>query len=73
MMSEAPGWKDRLQRLLQTARLSSRLPGVDLAGAQDGFWGWCHLALLRLVAKPSHVRVDVDELAYRLRYPMNYG
>jgi hypothetical protein len=55
MTSEAPGWKDRLWSSLQTARLSSRFPGTDVVGAQDNFWGYHRLALLHLVAKPSHV------------------
>jgi hypothetical protein len=29
--------------------------------------------LLCLAAKLSHVGVDVDELTFRLHWPMNYG
>jgi hypothetical protein len=54
-------------------RLSSRLLGIDVASAQDGFWGCHRLALLRLLAKPSHVGVDVDKLPCHLCYPTNYG
>jgi hypothetical protein len=66
MTSGALGWKYQLWSSLQAARLSSWLPGVNVAGALDGFWGCHRLALLCLVAKPSHVGVDVDGLAYRL-------
>jgi hypothetical protein len=55
MMNEAPGWKDRLYNSLQTALLSSWLPGADVVGAWDGFLGCHRLALFFLVAKPSHV------------------
>jgi hypothetical protein len=34
-----------------------------MADAQDGFWGYHHLALLHLEAKLSHVGADVDWLA----------
>jgi hypothetical protein len=54
MTSEALDSKDRLWSLLQFARLSSRLPGADVMGVRDGFWDCRHLALLHLVAKPSH-------------------
>jgi hypothetical protein len=47
--------------------------GIDVAHAWDGFWGCHHLALLYLVAKPSHVRSDVDELACHLHHPTNCG
>jgi hypothetical protein len=73
MMSGARGWKDRLWSSLQYARLSCRLLGDDVVGVQDVFWRSCRLALLHLVAKPSHVGVDVDGLACRLRCPTNYG
>jgi hypothetical protein len=36
-------------------QLSSWLPGVDAAVAQDSFWGYHRLVLLRLAAKFSHV------------------
>jgi hypothetical protein len=54
MMSGAPGWKDQLWSSLESARLTCWLPGVDVVGAQDNFWCCHHLALLHLVAKPSH-------------------
>jgi hypothetical protein len=73
MMTGAPGWKYQPWSSLQATRLSSQLPGVDAASARDGFCGCHHLALLRLVAKPSHVGVDVDGLACNLCCPMNYG
>jgi hypothetical protein len=66
MTCGAPGSKYRLWSLLYAARLSSRLPGVDVAGDRDDIWGCHHLALLRLDAKPSHMGVDVDGLACRL-------
>jgi hypothetical protein len=54
-MNAAPGRKDRLRSSLQATQLSSRLPSFDMAVARDGFWGYHHLALLRLVPKLSHV------------------
>jgi hypothetical protein len=44
-----------------------------MVGAWDGFSGCCQLALLHLVAKPSHVGVDMDGLAYRLHRPTTCG
>jgi hypothetical protein len=73
MMGGALGWKYWLWSSLQAAQLSSWLLGVDVAGAQDGFWSCHHLALLRLVAKPSHMGADVDGLAYHLHSPTNCG
>jgi hypothetical protein len=73
MMSGAPDWKDGLWSSLQTARLSSRHPGTDLASARNDFWGCRRLALHRFVTKSSHVGADVEWLAYRLRCPMNCG
>jgi hypothetical protein len=73
MMSGVPGWKDRLRSSLQTAWLSSRLSGADLVGAWDDFLGYRRLALLCLVAKPSHVGGFMDRLACRLRCPTNCG
>jgi hypothetical protein len=67
-MGGALGWKYRLCSSLQAARLSSWLPGIEVADAWDCFWGRHHLALLRLVAKPSHVGASVDGLACRLYY-----
>jgi hypothetical protein len=55
------------------AWLLSCLPGIDMARAWDGFLGCHRLALLSLAAKFSHVGGDVDGLAYRLHWPMNYG
>jgi hypothetical protein len=44
-----------------------------VASAKDGFWG-CHcLALLRLVAKPSHMGVDADDPARCLHQPTKCG
>jgi hypothetical protein len=43
-----------------------------VANAWDGYWGYHRHALLHLVAKLSHVGVDVDELACRLHRSMNY-
>jgi hypothetical protein len=73
MMSGAPGWKYGLWSSQKTARLSSRLSGVNVAGARDDLWG-CHcLAFLRLAAMLSHMGADVDGLAYRLHQPTNGG
>jgi hypothetical protein len=55
MMGGAPGYKYQLRSSLQAARLSSRLTSVDVADARDGFWGYHHLTLLCLAAKPSHL------------------
>jgi hypothetical protein len=55
------------------ARLSSWLPGVDVAGAWNGTRGRFCFIWLYLFAKPSHVGVDVDKLAYLLHRPMVYG
>jgi hypothetical protein len=46
-------------------QLSSRLPGFDVASAQDVSWGGHYLTLLSLDAKLSHMGADVDGLAYR--------
>jgi hypothetical protein len=73
MMSGATSWKDGLWSSLQTTRLSSGHPGTDFASARNDFWDCLHLALHRLVTRPSHVGVDVEWLAYRLRCPMNCG
>jgi hypothetical protein len=51
--------------------LSSRLPGVIAAGAWDGSWGGHHLDSSCLIAKTSHVGVDVDGSAYHLHWPTN--
>jgi hypothetical protein len=53
--------------------MSPWLPGVDVAGAWDDFWGFHCYALLCLVTKPSHVGADVDGLACHLYRPTNYG
>jgi hypothetical protein len=42
-----------------------------VAGARDGFWGGHDLTLLRLAAKISHVRADVDGLACCLHRPID--
>jgi hypothetical protein len=41
--------------------------------ARDGSWRRCFTVLLYLAAKPRHMVVDVDGLAYPLHYPMAYG
>jgi hypothetical protein len=57
MMCGAACWKYLLVELVVVCWLSSRLPGIDMAGAQDGSWGSHHLALLRLATMLSHVGV----------------
>jgi hypothetical protein len=42
-------------------------------GAQDGFWRRHCFAWLYLAAKPSHMEVDVDRLAYPLHRHTVYG
>jgi hypothetical protein len=61
------------QSLDKDARLSSRLSGVDVAGVRDGSWGRIYFTELYLAAKPSHVGVDVDGLAYLLHHSTVYG
>jgi hypothetical protein len=51
------------------ARLSSWLPGIDVASSRGGSWVRLHFALLYLAAKPSHMRADVDGLACLLHHP----
>jgi hypothetical protein len=51
------GKKYRLQDPEMDARLSSWLPGIDVAGAQDDFSWFYRLALLSLSAMLSHVGV----------------
>jgi hypothetical protein len=53
--------------------MSSRLLGVDVADARDCSWASLCSALLYLNAKPSHIGVDVDRLAWYLHYPTDYG
>jgi hypothetical protein len=43
---------------------SSWFPGAKVDGAQDGSWRHHHVVRHYLAAKPSHVGVDVDRLAY---------
>jgi hypothetical protein len=66
MTSGALGKKFRLQSSEKATRLSPWLPGIDMVGAREGFSWCCHLALLLLAAKLSHVGGDVDGLACRL-------
>jgi hypothetical protein len=47
--------------------------GAEVDNAQDGSWRHCFVAWLYLAAKPSHMRVDVDELACPLHGPMAYN
>jgi hypothetical protein len=44
--------------------------GTEVDDARDSSWRDSFVALLYLVAKPSHVGVDVDRLAYPLHHPM---
>jgi hypothetical protein len=69
--SWTPGWKYWLWSLQKAARLSSRLPGIDVASAQDFFWGCHRLALHRLATKLSNVGADADGLAFSLHRPTN--
>jgi hypothetical protein len=50
-----------------TPRLSSwfqGIPGAEVDDAYDGSCRHCFVALLYMAAKPAHVGVDVDALAY---------
>jgi hypothetical protein len=47
--------------------------GVEVDDARDGSWRCCFTTLLYLVAKPSHVGVDVDRLTCPLHRPMACG
>jgi hypothetical protein len=47
---------------------SSWFPGAEVDGSRDGSWR-CRCAELYLAAKPFHVRVNVDKLAYPLHRP----
>jgi hypothetical protein len=38
--------------------------GAEVDDAQDGSWRRCFAALLSLAAKPAHMGVDVDGLAF---------
>jgi hypothetical protein len=69
MTTGASCYKYRLQSPEKAARPSSWFPGIDVAGAHDGFLGCHHLALLRLVGKLSHVGGDVEGLACRRHRP----
>jgi hypothetical protein len=42
---------------------------AEVDDAQDGSWRRCFVAWLYLAAKPSHVGVDVDGLAWPLHHP----
>jgi hypothetical protein len=46
--------------------------GAEVDDAQDGSWRRCFTTWLYLAAKPSHVEVNVDRLAYPLHCPMTY-
>jgi hypothetical protein len=59
-VSLAPGYSSWFRGVL----------GAEVDGAWDGFWRRCFTAWLYLVAKPSHVGVDVDGLACPLHHPM---
>jgi hypothetical protein len=50
------------------ARLSSRLPSVDVAGAQDGSWARLCFTLLFLAGNPSYMGADVDGIASLLHH-----
>jgi hypothetical protein len=52
--------------------VSSGIPGVDVASAQDGSWDSHRLASSWLAAKSFHVWADVYGLTYHLHRPMNY-
>jgi hypothetical protein len=61
---------------LSAPRRSSWHPGVpdvEVDDIRDGSWICCFAVLLYLAAKPTHVGVDVDELACPLHHPMAYG
>jgi hypothetical protein len=47
--------------------------GAEEEDVQDGSWRRCFVAWVYLAAKPSHVGVDLDGLAYLLHHPMVYS
>jgi hypothetical protein len=51
----------------------SRFLSTEVDGAQDGSWRRCCFAWPYFTAKPSHMRVDVDGLAYPLHHPIVCG
>jgi hypothetical protein len=55
------------------ARLSSRIPGANVAGARGGSWSGHHISSACLAAKLFHVGADVDGSAYHLDQPTVYG
>jgi hypothetical protein len=61
------------QSLDKASRLSSRLLGADVAGARDSSWVCLRISLLYLDTKHSHMRADVDGLAYHLHHPTDFG
>jgi hypothetical protein len=49
---------------------SSRLLGTEVDDVWDGSWRHCFTTLLYLAAKPAHMGVDVEGLAYLLHHPI---
>jgi hypothetical protein len=47
--------------------------GAEVDDARDGSWRRCFTAWLYMTAKPSHMGVNVDGLAYPLYHPRAYS
>jgi hypothetical protein len=47
--------------------------GTEVDDALYGSWRHCFVALLYLTAKPTHVRDNMDGIAYPLHHPMACG
>jgi hypothetical protein len=47
--------------------------GTEMDDARDGSWRRCFTTLLYLAAKPTHMGVDMDVLAYPLHRPKVCG
>jgi hypothetical protein len=73
MTSGAPIFRRSVRRrwlgLLECSSLLLGLLDTEVDDTQDDSWRGSFMTLLYLVAKPSHVGVDVDRLAYPLHRP----
>jgi hypothetical protein len=64
-------WSPRLRTSVRSGWRA--FSGIEVDGAQDSSWRRCCFARLYLAAKPSHVGIDVDRLAYSMHRPMVRG
>jgi hypothetical protein len=68
---------DRASRAFFGASVSSSwfssILGGEVDNARDSSWRPYFMVLLYLAAKPTHVRVDADELVYPLHHSMACG